>query len=138
MEEILPQCNVQMMIYTRELVEFLQKNFWSDKVHQILWSNSYQRFHQLQSEDNQLKNTIKYMLSLISISTGNFNCVKYNLIVRVMVFNATLNNTSAISWQSVLSVEETGVPGENHRTAASHGQIYHIPLYRVHLTMCRN
>jgi hypothetical protein len=32
----------------------------------------------------------------------------------VMVFNATFNNISAISWQSVLLVEETGVPGENH------------------------
>jgi hypothetical protein len=27
-----------------------------------------------------------------------------------MVFNATFNNISAISWQSVLLVEETGVP----------------------------
>jgi hypothetical protein len=34
--------------------------------------------------------------------------------VRFMVFNATFNNISAISWQSVLLVEETGVPGENH------------------------
>ena len=39
-----------------------------------------------------------------------------------MVFNATLNNISAISWRSVLLVEETGVPGENHRLAASHLQ----------------
>ena len=30
-----------------------------------------------------------------------------------MVFNATFNNISAISWWSVLLVEETGVPGEN-------------------------
>jgi hypothetical protein len=29
-----------------------------------------------------------------------------------MVFNATFNNISNISWQSVLLVEETGVPGE--------------------------
>jgi hypothetical protein len=29
-----------------------------------------------------------------------------------MVFNATFNNISAISWQSVLLVEETGVPGK--------------------------
>jgi hypothetical protein len=28
-----------------------------------------------------------------------------------MVFNATFNNISIISWQSVLLVEETGVPG---------------------------
>jgi hypothetical protein len=27
-----------------------------------------------------------------------------------MVFNTTFNNISAISWQSVLLVEETGVP----------------------------
>jgi len=40
--------------------------------------------------------------------------------VRVMVFNATFNNISVISWWSVLLVEETGVPGENHRPAASH------------------
>ena len=38
-----------------------------------------------------------------------------------MVFNATFNNISVISWRSVLVVEETGVPGENHRPAASHG-----------------
>ena len=31
-----------------------------------------------------------------------------------MVFNATFNNILVISWQSVLLVEETGVPGENH------------------------
>jgi hypothetical protein len=34
--------------------------------------------------------------------------------VKVMVFNATFNNISVISWQSVLLVEETRVPGENH------------------------
>jgi hypothetical protein len=38
----------------------------------------------------------------------------------VMVFNATLNNISVISWRSVLLVEETGVPRENHRPVASH------------------
>jgi len=30
-----------------------------------------------------------------------------------MVLNATFNNISAISWRSLLLVEETGVPGEN-------------------------
>jgi len=37
-----------------------------------------------------------------------------------MVFNATFNNISVILWRSVLLVAETGVPGENHRPAASH------------------
>ena len=39
-----------------------------------------------------------------------------------MVFNAPLNNISVISWISALLVEETGIPGENHRPVASHGQ----------------
>ena len=34
--------------------------------------------------------------------------------VKVMVFNATFNNISVISWQPVLSMEETRVPGEKH------------------------
>ena len=37
-----------------------------------------------------------------------------------MVFNATFQNISVVSWQSVLLVEETRVPGENHRPVASH------------------
>ena len=40
----------------------------------------------------------------------------------VAVFNATFNNISVISWLSVLLVEESGVPGENHRPGASHWQ----------------
>ena len=36
-----------------------------------------------------------------------------------MLFNATFNNISVISWRSVLLVEETGVPGENHQPVAS-------------------
>ena len=37
-----------------------------------------------------------------------------------MVFNATFNNISIIAWRSVLFVEETSTPGENHRPVASH------------------
>jgi hypothetical protein len=39
-----------------------------------------------------------------------------------LVFNATFNNISVISWQSALLVKETEVPGENHQPAASHWQ----------------
>ena len=39
-----------------------------------------------------------------------------------MVFNATFNNISVISWWSVLLVEDTRVPGENHRHITSHWQ----------------
>jgi hypothetical protein len=39
-----------------------------------------------------------------------------------MGFNATFNNISVVSWWSVFLVEETRVPGENHRSVASHRQ----------------
>ena len=57
----------------------------------------------------------------------------YKESLEVMVFNATCNNISVISWQSVLLVEETC---ENHRPVASTviDQFYLIMLYRVHLT----
>ena len=41
---------------------------------------------------------------------------------RFMVLNTTFNNILIISWRSVLLVEETGLPGENHRPVASHWQ----------------
>jgi len=37
-----------------------------------------------------------------------------------MVFNATFNNISVISWLSALLVEKTRVFGENHRSVASY------------------
>ena len=40
--------------------------------------------------------------------------------IRFMVFNATFNTISVISWRSVLLVEVTRIPGENHLPAASH------------------
>jgi hypothetical protein len=33
---------------------------------------------------------------------------------RFIMLNTAFNNISAISWWSVLLVEETGIPGENH------------------------
>jgi hypothetical protein len=45
----------------------------------------------------------------------------YNVVwFRFMVFNATFNNISAILWWSVLLMEETGIPGENHQPVAGH------------------
>jgi hypothetical protein len=43
----------------------------------------------------------------------------YYIWVMVMVFNATFNNISAISWQAFLLVEETGVLRENRGHATS-------------------
>ena len=64
-----------------------------------------------------------YMLSLYVcylLAQSQNNLIMIVLFVCLMVFNATFNNISVISWQSVLLVEETGAPGENHRPATSH------------------
>jgi hypothetical protein len=55
-----------------------------------------------------------------------------------MVFNATFNNISVISWQSVLLVEETKGPGENHRPVVSHWQtlshnVVHLALIKIQI-----
>jgi hypothetical protein len=62
-----------------------------------------------------------------------FVCLsKQTCIFCLMVFDATFNNISAISWQSVL-LEETGGPGENHWPVASHRQTWSHNV--VHLAL---
>jgi hypothetical protein len=53
--------------------------------------------------------------------------------VKVMVFNANFNNISVISWRSVLLMEKTSVPRENHRSAAIHSQTL---LHNIVLSTC--
>jgi hypothetical protein len=66
------------------------------------------------------------------------SCFKWDLHIYFggggMVLNTFFDNISVILCWSVLLVEVTGIPGENHRPATSHGQLYHIILYQVHLT----
>ena len=55
-----------------------------------------------------------------------------------MVFNAIFNIISVISWRSVLSVEETGGPGENHRHVESRWQtlshnVVHLALIEIRI-----
>jgi hypothetical protein len=45
---------------------------------------------------------------------------KLDIGVRVVVFNVTFNNISIISWRSVLLVEESRIPRENHQPVVSH------------------
>jgi hypothetical protein len=52
-----------------------------------------------------------YMIVLITVE---------HVFLCLFVLNATFNNISVISWRSVLLVEETGGPGENHRPVESH------------------
>jgi hypothetical protein len=51
-----------------------------------------------------------------------------------MVINATYN-ISVILWRSLLLLEDTRVPGENHRLSQVNDKIYCIMLYRVHFPM---
>jgi len=54
-------------------------------------------------------------LMAVSFVLLNFKLIR----IRIM-FNTIFNIISVISWRLVLLVEETRVPGENQRPAASH------------------
>ena len=62
--------------------------------------------------------------------------------VRVMVFDATFNTISVISWWSVLLVAESGGPRENYRPVASHWQtlshnVVHLALIEIRTHISR-
>ena len=62
-------------------------------------------------------------------------CICNNVdLIDFLVFNATFSNISAISWRPVLVVEESVVPGENHRPWASNWYTLSLATAsRVHL-----
>ena len=66
---------------------------------------------------NRKPQITKIMLILIRLNKTDVSLLNR---IRVMMLNATFNNISVISWQSVLQLVETAVPGENHQPAASH------------------
>jgi len=77
--------------------------------------SSYGFINGIQLEKSGLIN-----LQNINISESENRGFSLCLFVCLMVFNATFNTISVISWRSLLLVEETGEPGENHQPAASY------------------
>ena len=65
-------------------------------------------------------NSIKIYMTSNVIDIFLWIAYRFEVRVRVMVFNAIFNNISEFPCRSVLLVEETEVPGKNHRPIASH------------------
>jgi hypothetical protein len=61
-------------------------------------------------------------LSILIWSTDSAWYFQALLIICFFLWCLTFNNISVISWRSVLLMEETGEPGENHWPVASHWQ----------------
>ena len=53
----------------------------------------------------------------LKVNTPTIKQMRHGYVL--MAFNSTFNNISVVSWQQVLLVEETGVPGENQTSHKS-------------------
>jgi hypothetical protein len=68
---------------------------------------------------------VNSLLSTLALTS----LINFGLGGRVVVFNAIFNTISDILWRSVLLVEETRVPRENHRLSQVTDKLYHITWY---------
>jgi hypothetical protein len=79
-----------------------------EKVHKNEEKKPFSIFHPLTFISN---------IYMLFINNNKQNLESHNY--RVMVFKLTFNNISVISWWSILLVDETRIPGENHGHIAS-------------------
>jgi hypothetical protein len=106
----------------KPIVKSLKERKWiNSKPRNLFTNHSYCRTF-IQISMTRIK-SCTYHIQIIyhSLSVYSETCLErwWSIVFWFMVLNATFNNISVISWQSV-SLEETGVPGENHRPVASH------------------
>ena len=88
-----------------------------NKIYDYEWTDIIERLEKKGPNTEEHKDKCVYHLySVLIVSIWYF--LYYS--VRVMKFNATFNNISAIMWRSVLLEEETRLPGENQRPATRH------------------
>jgi hypothetical protein len=84
------------------------------------------------------KKIIQFVYQQYWSNYNNSTYVKTNKcwLLCLKVFSANFNTISVVSWWSVLLVEETGGPSENHRPVASHWQtlshnVIHLALIEI-------
>ena len=74
-----------------------------------------------------------YIMRCLKVNDRILDITPYRMVLDIrvclMMFNATFNNISVISWRSVLLVDEIRGPRENHWPVASHWQLYQIMLH---------
>jgi hypothetical protein len=132
--------------------------FFKDVLRNILTSNLKFQFLSIASWKNVLFLKIWLIVFMIMFLTNrpelqferiliknssNFQCFYWSeeilhaggflLTIKTSHSCLPLNNISIISWRSVLLVEETRVPGENHCPAASHWQTLSHNVSSTHL-----
>jgi hypothetical protein len=83
----------------------------------------------------QLRMPLQWVIPLSRVNNGNTTAYLSVSKETIMIFSADtiFNYISAISWRSILLVEETRVPRENLPPVPD--KVYHIMLYQVHLIM---
>ena len=105
---ILEMLNIKILFYKTSIIPPLF--FWSSKKVAAWYCICVYRFCLfLQFFPIELRSNRK----MLNVYNQN------KLIDWFLVLNATFSNISAISWRSVLVVEEAGIPGENHRPCTS-------------------
>ena len=83
---------------------------------------------------------LSFMLAIVIVCLSSIYGFWLSPLEGTMVLNTIFNTISVISWRTVLLVEQTGVPGEDHRPTGSHWQTlsHNIPLWYLQIMYLNN